>query len=107
MDLQTRQITVAGTTVLVLSGEIDLATLPKLADALTRLAAVDASVAVDLDGVHVLDDAALGLLLGTAGRMRRRNHDLVVVCSSSGLRERLADTGFDRAVRVVERITAP
>lgn len=106
MDLQARQTTVGDTTVLALAGEIDLATLPRLADALTRLVTVNGPVAVDLDGVFVLDDAALGLVLGTAGRARRQGHDLVVVCTNAVLRERLADTGFDRAVRVLERISS-
>jgi len=107
MDLQARQTTVGTTAVLSLAGEIDLATLPRLADALTRLASVDGPVAVDLDGVFVLDDAALGLLLGAAARSRRQGHDLVVVCTNPSLRERLAITGFDRAVQVMDRVTAP
>lgn len=106
MDLQTRQTTVGTTPVLSLAGEVDLATLPRLADALTRLTSCDASVAVDLDGVFVLDDAALGLVLGAAARSRRQGHNLVVVCNAPGLRERLALTGFDRAVQVVERVSA-
>lgn len=106
MDLETRQTMIGDTAVLALAGEVDLVTIPRLADALTRLVASGGPVAVDLDGVFVLDDAALGLVLGAAGRARRNGHDLVVVCTSAGLRDRLAENGFDRAVRVIERITA-
>lgn len=106
MELHARQTSVGDTAVLALDGEIDLATLPRLADALTRLTASGGPSVVDIDGVHVLDDAALGLVLGAAGRARRNGHDLVVVCTNTVLRERLAENGFDRAVRVLDRITA-
>lgn len=106
MDLQTRQSVVGGITVLALTGEVDLSTLPRLADALTRLVAVGGPVAIDLDGVAVLDDAALGLFLGAAGRARRLGHDLSIVCTNPVLRGRLSETGFDRAVHVGERISA-
>ena len=90
---------------LQLAGEVDLATVPRLSDALTRLLAYSGSVAVDLDGVHLLDDAGLGLLLGAAGRARQSDRELVVVCSPGALRDRLTLTGFDRAVTVVERVS--
>lgn len=90
--------------VVVLDGVLDLATLPALHDRLRRAAESSELVVVDIDEVVVLDDAALGVLLGAAGQLRRRGGDLVVVASSDGLRERFNLTGFDRAVRVVDRI---
>ena len=71
--------------VLTLSGSVDLATLPRLQDGL--LAAWPPTtpaqrVAVDLDGVDVLDDTALGVLLGAAGRARQAGGDLIVVCAA-------------------------
>ena len=51
-------------------GELDLSTLPQLSDLLNK--AINQShqhVALDLDGITVLDDAALGILLGAASRM--------------------------------------
>lgn len=91
---------------LALSGDLDLSTLPRFGDCLARLtSAAGTTVAVvDLDGVGYLDDAALGLLLGAAGRSRTVGADLVVVASDDRLRRRLAGTGFDRAVRVVAAI---
>ena len=70
--------------VLTLSGSVDLATLPRLQDGLLRLAAEHPGerVAVDLDGVDVLDDTALGVLLGAAGRARQHGGDLIVVCAA-------------------------
>jgi anti-anti-sigma factor len=108
MDLVVRHDSVGSVQVLHVRGDVDLPTLPTLADALTRAAATptDAptALAVDLDGVHVLDDAALGLFLGCAARLRKLGRDLVVVCTAPELRARLALTGFDRAVRVVDSL---
>jgi anti-sigma B factor antagonist len=104
MDLVARHTRIGDIAVLQLSGEVDLATLPRLSDSLTRLTASGGTVAVDLDGVQLLDEAGLGLLLGAAGRARQAGDDLVVVCTSGSLRDRLSLTGFDRAVRVVARI---
>jgi anti-sigma B factor antagonist len=91
---------------LVLEGELDLASLPRLHDALLRLVAEAgaATVAVDLDGVSALDDAGLGLLLGAAGRARSAGGDLVVVCTEPRLRRRFELTGLARAVEVRDRL---
>ena len=59
---------------------------------------------VDLDGVTVLDDSGLGVLLGAAGSARQGGADLVVVCNNNRLRERFDVTGFSRAVEVRERL---
>jgi len=107
MELVTSQVVVGTFQVLHLSGEVDLATLPRLSDALTKLVASATSLAiVDLDGLSILDDTGLGLLLGAAGRARQGGAELVVVCSAPTVRSRLSLTGFDRAVRVTESISA-
>ena len=53
------------------------------------------------------DDAALGLLLGAAGKARTAGGDVVVVCTEPRLRERLMITGFDKAIIVRHSIAAP
>ena len=105
-QLRSRQSVVGSVPVLSLSGPVDLATVPALRDALVRLVGshVGQLVAVDLDGVDVLDDTGLGALLGAAGQARSGGGDLVVVASDQRLRDRFALTGLDRAVDVVERL---
>lgn len=106
--------TIGGCTVLGLIGEIDLATLPQLHNAISKAVsravgpdgAGGLDLVVDLDGVYACDDAALGVLLGAAGRAREAGGDLRVVCSGGALRKRLARTGFDRAIVVVGSIGA-
>lgn len=108
MDLRTDHAVVGGTPVLALAGSVDLATVPTLSGALFRLVGdhPGRSVAVDLDGVDVLDDSGLGVLLGAAGRARQQGGDLVVVVADERLRARFTDTGFDRAVDIVDRVAA-
>ena len=109
MDLVGRRSTVGDSPVLHLSGEVDLATLPALHDCLSRLVHdhLGAVVMVDLDGVQVLDDAGLGLLMGAAGRARDHGGDLVLVCTAAPLLQRFALTGLDRAVQVRPSLHAP
>lgn len=102
MDLSIAEATVAGQLVLSARGEIDMATLPQLHNALGRAVSLNPGriVVLDVDGVYAFDDTALGVVLGAAGRARDFDGDVVVVCSAGPFRDRLARTGFDRAVRV-------
>ncbi len=98
----------AGNVVLALDGTVDLASLPHLHAACQRLVrdvGPGTRLAVDVDGAVVLDDAALGLLLGVAATARSSGARLRVVCSDGRLRSRLAATRFDRAVDVVASLS--
>ena len=108
MDLSCRLDTVGGQPVLLVHGEIDLATVPALRDQLARALAEHhgRTLFVDLDGVTVLDDTGLGVLLGAAGTARTNGGDVVVVCSSPRLHERFAVTGLARAITVTDSINA-
>ena len=107
MELGHRIANVAGRHVLALTGDLDVATLPRFNDYLVKLLTGSTGKigVVDIDGLGFMDDAALGLLLGAAGRARAVGGDLVVVVSEDRLRRRLAATGFDKAVRVVAAIS--
>ena len=105
MNLSTSTIVVGDDAVITLSGEVDLATIPLLHDALTKALThhPDRMLLIDLDSVTVLDDSGLGVLLGAAGAARQAGADLAVVCNNVRLRERLDRTGFSRAVEVRDR----
>ena len=106
MDLIGRLSTHDERPVLRLSGEVDLSTLPTLRDHLVKSVAVHAghTLYVDLDGLSVLDDAGVGMLLGAAGHARSLAGDIVLVCTNDRLLARFALTGLDRAVRVASAI---
>lgn len=79
---------------------------PRFNDALSRLVTDDAGhvVVVDIDGTGVIEDAALGLILGAAGRARAAGGDIEIVCTDARLRQRFAENGFDRAVTINQSI---
>jgi anti-anti-sigma factor len=52
-------------------------------------------LALDLDGITVLDDAALGILLGAASRIRINGGHMYVVCSNPKISEYLKRTQLD------------
>ena len=102
-----RQTIVAGQQVVTVVGEIDLATVPRLRDALAQaiIDEPDGPLLVDLDGVTVLDDSGLGVLLGAAATTRRHGREMVIVCSAPRLVEQLRETRLDRAIDVRLRLT--
>jgi anti-sigma B factor antagonist len=107
VDLVCRTVIIGGMPTLEATGEIDLASVPLLHDALRRLVADHRgqTVAIDLDGISVLDDAGLGVLLGAAGRAREQDGDLVIVCTTERLLRRFEISGLARAVDVRHRLT--
>ena len=106
VNLSTSTTVVGDDVVVALSGDVDLATVPQLHDALTKALTQHSgrTLVVDLDGVTLLDDTGLGVLLGAAGSARHGGADLVIVCNNQRLRDRFDSTGFSRAIEVRERL---
>ena len=88
MDLGCRLLMVGEQAVLAVEGSIDVSTVPLLRDELLR--AVHRCrghlLLVDLDGVTVLDDTGMGILLGAAAAARRAGGELELVCSGGRAR---------------------
>ena len=109
MDLRVTTSTVGTARVVALDGVADLAATPALHAALERATADLAGlgeVVVDLDGLGLLDDAAIGLLIGAAARVRAAGIELVVVCTNERVCERLHSTRVDRIVQVTTSIAS-
>ena len=106
MDIVCRTTEVGGLPTLMASGELDLATVPAFRSAVNRLVddASGRTVAIDLDGLTVLDDAGLGILLGAADRARAQGGDVVLVCTGARLRDRFLRSGLARAIEVRDRL---
>lgn len=87
------------------SGEIDRATVPKLATTLEQTTHDPGvrRVTVDLNGVAFLDASALYLLCSTASEARRDGFDFEVTRPSRHIRRLFVLTGVDRLLRVIER----
>lgn len=105
MHLRGRSRRLADLVVVELDGEADLAAVPQLAQALARaMDTVDANgIVVDLDALTVLDDAALGQLIGAAATARRRELTFALVCTNDRLLRRLRETRLDQIVDIVDR----
>lgn len=89
-----------GWSVVSVTGDIDLATLPSLRTELERVPADD--VALDLRGVDYLDPVATGLLVAASLRAARRGGRFAVVCRSGRTRELLAESRLDEVLVVVD-----
>jgi anti-sigma B factor antagonist len=70
-----------GYEVLVVEGEIDIATAPRMIAALNEvLAAIESPLVVDLSSVVFMDSTGLALLINARRRMVRRGHGFAIVC---------------------------
>jgi anti-anti-sigma factor len=96
---------VDGILVVRLSGNLDLSTVPVLSDALTRIARDDDErVAVDVDGLVTIDDAAVGVLLGAASRASANGRVFVIISSVAPIRSLLRSTRLDVIVPVLDSL---
>jgi anti-anti-sigma factor len=73
-----RQATVAGEARLVLSGELDLASGPRVQDELDRLREAGTAVTLDLSQLEFMDSAGLVAILSAVQAARRAKVSLVV-----------------------------
>lgn len=86
-------------------GELDLSTLPQLSDLLNKaMNQTHQHIALDLDGITVLDDAALGILLGAASRIRINGGQMSVVCSNPKVVDYLQRTQLDRIIPLANSV---
>lgn len=86
-------------------GEIDLATAPTYRAELVRAAASADAVAVDLTGCDLIDSVGLGVTLGGARRMRRKDGRFAVVAEGA-VAKTLSDTRLDEVLDVVPSVAA-
>ncbi len=108
MNARTTTSTVGSSIVVAVEGVVDLSSVATLHTDLNAAVRKNpgAAVLVDLDGVRGLDDAGLGVLLGTAATARDQGGDLVIVCTDEVVRRRLTRTRLDRALEVRSAISA-
>lgn len=96
MNLSSHATLIDDIYVIGFTGELDVSTLPILSDLLNK--AINQNhvhLALDLDGITVLDDAALGILLGAASRIRNNGGHMYVICSNSKISDYLKRTQLD------------
>ncbi len=80
MDAFSLEVTERGGLTLVApTGELDLPTVPRLAEELDRLATVDRHIVLDLRGLQFMDSTGLALILRFHQRAKDGPFDFVVV----------------------------
>ncbi|HMK10966.1 MAG TPA: STAS domain-containing protein [Acidimicrobiales bacterium] len=106
MDLAIQVHQHDGWQVVIVAGDIDVATAPRLHDHLVGLASAGhRRLAVDLEGVTMLDWMGLGALLGVLARVRSLGGELVLLAPSPATRELFALTDLDRVLPIRDRLT--
>lgn len=79
LDLTERE----GSAVLAVSGEVDVASAPRLRERIVGMVADGhRRIVLDLDEVDFLDSTGLGVLVGALKRVRTHGGELHIVCTS-------------------------
>ena len=90
-----------GYVVVTVAGEVDIATVARLRERLSALAAGGLPLVADLDQVSFIDATGLGALAGAARRAAARGASLHVVCTRPQTRQLFRVTGLDRQIPLV------
>ena len=106
MDLMLNEYSAAsGTTVIEVSGEIDVYTAPRLREALVSL--VDAGnyrVIVDMERVEFLDSTGLGVLVGGLKRVRAHDGGIDLVCTQGRILRIFRITGLSKVFNIFDTV---
>ena len=94
-----------GFAVLAVSGEVDVATVPRLREQLHGLVAQGSNkIIVNLDGVDFLDSTGLGVLVGALKRVRSNDGDLYLVCTQPRIRKVFEVTGLTKVFSLFDTV---
>ncbi len=106
MDLMLNEYSAAsGTTVIEVSGEIDVYTAPRLREALVSL--VDAGnyrLIVDMERVEFLDSTGLGVLVGGLKRVRAHDGGINLVCTQGRILRIFRITGLSKVFNIFDTV---
>jgi anti-anti-sigma factor len=86
----------AGDHVVVLSGEVDMATAPEFAAAVDTLGGRDARLVFDLTSVTFMDSSGLGVIAATLLRLRQDGGTACVRGTSPFVRQTIKISGLDQ-----------
>ena len=93
--------------VLAVSGEVDVATVPRLREQLHGLVASGTPrIVVDLDAVDFLDSTGLGVLVGALKRLRAAEGTFGLVCAKEPLLKIFRITALDQVFPIYPSIEA-
>lgn len=97
MDLSLSTRAEGDKTVVVVGGEIDVYTAPKLREQLIDLVTAGSyHLIIDMEGVDFLDSTALGVLVGGLKRVRAHDGSLQLVCTQERILKIFRITGLTK-----------
>ena len=107
MDLSLSTRTEGDRTVVVVGGEIDVYTAPKLREQLIDLvSAGQYHLVVDMEGVEFLDSTGLGVLVGGLKKVRAHDGSLQLICNQDRLLKIFRITGLAKVFVIHESADA-
>ncbi|CAN5704577.1 anti-sigma factor antagonist BldG [soil metagenome] len=91
--------------VVAVTGEVDVATAPRLREQLVNLV-TDGNhrIVVDLDGVDFLDSTGLGVLVGALKRVRTHDGELALVCTQLRILKVFEITGLTKVFSINDTV---
>lgn len=99
LTLTTREID--GATVVVIAGEIDVYTAPRLRDQITDLVGDGVyDLIIDMEGVEFLDSTGLGVLVGGLKKVRAHSGSMQLVCTQERLLKIFRITGLAKVFAI-------
>ena len=91
---------------LILKGEIDVYTAPKLkAELVQTIESGCANIVVDLESVSLIDSSGLGVLVSALRRAREREGAVRIVCTRENILKIFRITGLDKVFPVFADLT--
>jgi anti-sigma B factor antagonist len=102
MTIQTRRE--PGYVVVTIAGEVDIATVARLRERLSDLAAGGLPLVADLDQVSFIDATGLGALAGAARAATEHGSSLHLVCARQQTRRLFRVTGLDRQIPLARNL---
>jgi anti-sigma B factor antagonist len=101
LNLSTREV--GATTVVAVSGEIDVYTAPKLRDKITELVGAGVyTILIDMEEVEFLDSTGLGVLVGGLKKVRAHDGTLELICTQERLLKIFRITGLAKVFVIHE-----
>lgn len=107
MELLLSTRTVAGCSIVEVTGEVDISTERGLREYLSRVADTQPAVlVVDLGNVGFLDSTGLGMLIATYKRVQADGGRLCLAAPQTPVRKLLRMTALDRVIDVYDSVDA-
>ena len=101
MDLTLETEQVEGATIIVVGGEIDVYTAPRLRDKITELVAGGVhTLVIDMEAVEFLDSTGLGVLVGGLKKVRAHGGSLQLICTQERLLKIFRITGLAKVFTI-------